>query len=176
MYCRGQLKNVAVDWKSQEYILTFATKQDIRQQIEEIQDAELDIQADIHREKRSNNANRYLWKLCTLIAEKVGGGLTKDDVYLSCLEDYGQYQICVIKEEALPKMKRLYKTISVDGKIWINGQEGIQIKCYYGSHLYDSYEMAKLLDGVVAKCHELKISTLPPEEIERLEKAWKPNV
>ena len=40
------------------------------------------------------------------------------------------------------------------------------------SHLYNSEEMARLIDGTVTEAKELGIETLPPLEIKRLQDEW----
>ena len=41
------------------------------------------------------------------------------------------------------------------------------------THLYDSKEMARLIDGTVSECKELGIETLTPRELEIMKGAWK---
>lgn len=41
-----------------------------------------------------------------------------------------------------------------------------------GSSDYDTKEMASLIDGVVSECRQMGISTLPPDEIERMKRNW----
>ena len=47
-----------------------------------------DVKIVKNREKRSNNANSYLWELCTQIGNVMN--LSKNEVYLQMLKDYGQ--------------------------------------------------------------------------------------
>ncbi len=48
-----------------------------------------------------------------------------------------------------------------------------KVMVYYGSSVYDSKEMAHLIDYIVSECKEQGIETLPPWEVERLKKEWK---
>jgi hypothetical protein len=43
-----------------------------------------------------------------------------------------------------------------------------------GSSEYDTKEMSRFIDGIVAEAKELGIETLPPAELETMMKAWKP--
>ena len=56
-----------------------------------------DVKITKHREKRSLNANSYLWKLVT----EIGNALSKskEEVYLQMLIDYGQSEMVSILSE-----------------------------------------------------------------------------
>jgi len=43
---------------------------------------------------------------------------------------------------------------------------------YYGSSVYDSKQMAALIDNLVQDAQALGIETLPPAEIARLNSQW----
>ena len=51
--------------------------------------------------------------------------------------------------------------------------ENVTIRCYYGSSVYNTKQMARLIDDVVSDCKEMGIETKPPEEIDRLVSLWK---
>lgn len=57
--------------------------------------------------------------------------------------------------------------VGEDGAYWY--------KVYRGSHTYDSKEMAQLLDGTIQEAKEQGIETKTPDEILRMEQAWRSN-
>ena len=77
METRGMLKNISV---LNNIEITFELDKDTSlSAIDELINKELDITAVKHREKRSLDANAYLWVLCQKIAEKINSN--KDNVY-----------------------------------------------------------------------------------------------
>lgn len=46
------------------------------------------------------------------------------------------------------------------------------VVAYYGSSSYDTFEMSRLIDEIVAEAKDLGIETMPPEELERLIQSW----
>ena len=121
-----------------------------------------------HREKRSLNANAYAWALIGKIANVLRA--TKEEVYFTMLERYGQSQIISVKSE-----------ISIEGFIKYSEPIGTRIengigftdyRVFKGSSEYDTREMAILIDGIISEAEELNIETLPPEEIQRLTEKW----
>ena len=73
-------------------------------------------------------------------------------------------------------MKELYRTCVDLGKVKVGAMEGHQLQVYYGSSTFDTKEMSVLLDGVVSECEAIGISTLTPNEIERMKQEWGVNV
>lgn len=136
-------------------------------ELEELQGADIDITIEKHRKKRSLNANAYLWVLCDKIAQKVGY-ISREDVYIDMLKNYGRFEDVLIREDAARSFMRMckYKEILYEMDGWTC------IRVYQGSHEYNSKEMSILVDGVVAEAQELGIETLTPDEIARMEATW----
>ena len=123
-------------------------------------------------EKRSLDANAYLWKLCDLIAGKIGS--SKEEVYENMLRSYG-----TIDDELPPIVVHSSADISKfqDHYLWFDSREldGKKFDCYLrikGSSEMDSKEMSHLIDGVIFEAKQLGIETLPPEEIQRMNERW----
>lgn len=117
-----------------------------------------------YREKRSLDANAYMWILCTKIAEVVRS--SKDEVYEEMIQKYGymsEITITVKSEVDMGRIQGHWKFIkeSQDGKF----------KAYQmirGTSDYDRAEMAHFIDMVVSEAKELDIETLPESEIRRM--------
>lgn len=122
-----------------------------------------------HKEKRSLNANAYLWVLVGKIADRLRA--SKDEVYLKCLKLYGQSEIVSVLSDI--DVRGYFKYFEEIGKGHVNGREFTHYKVFKGSSEYDSKEMAVLIDGVISEAKELDIETLPPHEIERMKQRWK---
>lgn len=144
--------------------------------IDKLKDVEIDVKLDKHREKRSLNANAYLWALCDKLAEKLK--ITDIEVYQKHIREVG------LRRQEIMSVKT-YSTISVAwgmlGKGWIseridfnkNKDEGLY-NFYYGSSSYNSKQMARLIDSIVEECKLQGIETMPPDNLKRMIDVWEP--
>ncbi|MDD7129839.1 MAG: hypothetical protein PUH91_13700 [Prevotella sp.] len=114
------------------------------------------------------------FKLTFEVAEDVTGSIQeKWDVYLQCLQRYSRaFTHVIVKENAVEKMKELYRTCVDLGTVTVNGQTGHQLQVYYGSSTFDSKEMSVFIDGIVSECKELGIETMTPRDLEVMKTAW----
>ena len=127
-----------------------------------------DVKIDKHREKRSLNANAYLWKLVTEIGNVLNK--SKEEVYLQMLIDYGQSEMVSILSEI--DVKGYFKYYKLAETSLLNGKEFNHYKIYKGSSEYDTKEMSILLNGVVQEAKNLGIKTKDDIELERLVEEW----
>ena len=127
-----------------------------------------DVKIDKHREKRSLNANAYLWKLVTEIGNILNK--SKEEVYLQMLIDNGQSEMVSILSEI--EVKGYFKYYKLAGTSILNGKEFNHYKIYKGSSEYDTKEMSILLNGVVQEAKNLGIKTKDDIELERLVEEW----
>lgn len=131
-------------------------------------DTVYDVKIDKHREKRSLNANAYLWKLVTEIGNILNK--SKEEVYLQMLIDYGQSEMVSILSEI--DVKGYFKYYKLAGTSILNVKEFNHYKIYKGSSEYDTKEMSILLNGVVQEAKNLGIKTKDDIELERLVEEW----
>lgn len=164
----GRVKNVTRDFLTDKLLITFEI--DTKPNFDELQ-GDLDIKAEKHRNRKSRNANSYLWKLLQLMAEATKSD--RETIYLEMLKRYSRaFTFLIVKESALERTMQEFRTCIDLGEVKVNGQEGHQLQVFFGSSTFDSKEMSVLIDGVVSEAKELGIETLPPYEIERLKKEW----
>lgn len=135
---------------------------------------ELSVEIKPYRARRSLDANAYCWVLCQKLSEKLN--CTKEDVYKEAIRKAGQFDFIAVTETATEQFIKAWQS---KGLGWyaeaseskIDGCKKVMV--YYGSSVYDSKEMAHLIDYIVSECKEQGIETLPPWEVERLKKEWK---
>lgn len=144
-------------------------------EIAELKDAvkagkKLDAEIKVYRNRRSTDANAYMWVLLSKIADVLHAD--KDEVYLNMLERYGTFTHIVVKPGVADRVKAEWRTVRELGEVTINGQTGIQLQCYFGSSTYNTKEMATLIDGVVSECKEMEIETMTPDELLVLKNTW----
>ena len=140
----------------------------------------LSLKVDKYRKKRSLDANAYLWKLCSLIAEKLsddGVPHSKVDIYQDAIKKVGIYRE---QGELDPNFSKTMRTAWEKlGVGWITEQvdfepdgERVIVRFYYGSSTYNSKQMCRVINWLVVECQQLGIETKPQEEIDSLLKSW----
>ncbi len=167
----GRIVNTG--YSGEDITITFTIKEraSVFHEYDKIRNCEkLKIKADKYREKRSLDANAYLWVLLQKMSEAL---LTdKWTMYLKMLKQYGQFTYIVVKPAAVEAVKKQWRECEEVGEIDVNGTKAVQMLCYYGSSTYDTREMAVLIDGVAGECKELGIETLPPDELRQMKERW----
>lgn len=172
MEVKGKVNGLTFNIKGEPILsLDIYEKNTLLREFDKLKDIEiLDIKIKKHRNKRSLNANAYCWVLLQKLAEALN--TSKDELYLVMLERYGQFTHIVVKPNVVDKVKEEWRTVRELGKITVNGKEGIQLQCYFGSSTYDTKEMATFIDGIVSECQTLGIETMTPNELEALKSSW----
>ena len=130
--------------------------------------------------RRSRNANSYLWELCSQMSEALsrnGAFVTKEDIYRQHIRDAGKSELVEVIADAAD---RLMQAWSGNGIGWFaerldaSDREGYCIVClYYGSSSYDTREMSRLLDSIVQDAKSIGISCGSDRELSLLKEAWK---
>lgn len=178
----GQVKDLSQDMRTGNTLLTLSIneKQSAMSLCDKLRDKKLSIEIKQYREKRSNEANAYMWVLCTKLAEersKDGTKVTKDDVYREQIRDLGIYRDYT--DLPLPEAKTLQTAWEMLGTGWITEQvdfsqngENVTIRCYYGSSQYNTKQMSRLIDNIVQDCHAVGIETRTPDEIANMISLW----
>ena len=131
------------------------------------QDREKVFDVTPHKEKRSLNQNALLWECLGQMASALRAD--KWDVYLQMLKRYGTYTYICVKPKAVEAVKKQWREVEEIGKIDINGQESVQLLCYFGSSTMNGQEFSVLLDGVVSEMKEMGLPT-PDRDFERIMK------
>lgn len=148
------------------------TKIEIKSWLDTQPDKEYEIKE--HRQKRSLDANGYLWVLISKIQDVIG--IPKEDIYRDMIKGVGVYEVVPIKNEAVNKFCEAWQKnglgwITETTKSKLDGYTNVL--AYYGSSEYDTKEMSRLIDGIVQECRELDIETKSDEEIKSLIESWK---
>lgn len=116
-----------------------------------------------YKEKRSLSQNAYAWKLITELANYQR--ISKEEMYLQMLKDYGQSEVVSILSEVIPT--GYFKYFEPIGTGIVNNKEFTHYKIYKGSSEFDSKEMNIFIDGIIQECKQVGIETLTPDEIAR---------
>ena len=140
-------------------------------------DTELDIVIKPWKEKRSLSANAYFHVLNDKLAKKLNISMARCKNIL--ISRYGVPETIdgeqiVYKSNAPASYMCELETIHTMPIKFSeeNGKEVTFYRVYRPTHLYNTAEMAALLDGTIAECKEQGIETLSPVELERIKQTW----
>lgn len=133
-----------------------------------------DLEVKEHREKRSLDANAYAWVLMDKLAEATH--LPKEDIYREAIRNIGgNTEIVCAKSAAAEKLRECW---SRNGLGWLTDEMPSKIPgctnvvLYYGSSTYDTKQMSRLIDNLVADCGALDIETLSPDRLAVMMQEW----
>ena len=173
----GRIGGVNIDFKTGKPLITFEINErnDFELMVDEMQKYEkLSLEVKPYRAKRSLDANAYCWVLIDRLAEKLND--TKENIYRQYITNIGgNSEIVCVKNNAVERLCECWRrnglgwqTDAFESKI-----EGCtNVILYYGSSVYDSAQMARLLDLIIQDCKAQGIPTETPDEIARLKAMW----
>lgn len=135
-----------------------------------------DIEIKQHRERRSLDANAYFHVLVGKIAEALNIGF--EDCKTNLVVEYGSFER---DEDGVKVGFKLPVSVDVS-KIYryvkcfdTREENGKRFNCYIvfkHTHLMDTKEMSRLIDGTVFEAKALGIETLPPQKLAALLEGW----
>lgn len=123
---------------------------------------------ELKRKKRSLDANAYLWKLSTEIANVLRA--EKESIYVDMLKKYGQSDVVSVLSTV--DVKGYFKYYDEFGKGYVNGKEFTHYRVYKGSSEYDVQEFSILLDGVIDEAKNLDIEVISERERSLMLEEW----
>ena len=127
----------------------------------------------IAAKRRSLSANAYAWALMNQLAAKINRPVL--DIYRDLIRDIGgSSAIVTLRADAARAFKNGWES---KGEGWqvhkIDDMPTPQgtfcsLQCWYGSSVFDSTQMHRLLELIVQECRQQGIPTMTPEEIAKL--------
>ena len=149
---------------------------DARKFVSEMKPKKYAVEIKEHRKKRSLDANAYAWTLIGKLAAKLstdGVVITPDQVYREAIRDVGDnYEVIPIRDDALERWQQIWTAkglgwvCEVIGKSKIDGYTNT--RCFYGSSVYDTAQMSRLISIIVDECKAAGVETMTPAELESL--------
>lgn len=170
----GTIEDISIDYKTQKpKILLVLNERESLSSIEELKEDKLSIEIKKYKNKRSLDANAYMWVLISKLEEKLN--ISKDIIYKDAIRNIGVYEVIPVKNEAV---ERFIEAWTKNGLGWVcettkSKLEGYtNILAYYGSSTYNTAEMSRLIDFVVQECKQLNIETMSRTELDSLIESW----
>ena len=168
MESKATLHGISRDYKTNKPIISFL--------VDSLQ-PEADLSGDLRltvrrwRERRSLDANGYMWVLLTQMALVLNS--TKEEVYEEMLDRYGKEfrdedggMVAVGVKKGLDMKKAGH---------WKHYKDDDTCAYWYllkGTSEYDTAEMSAFLDRIIEEAKELGIDTATPDEIERMKELY----
>lgn len=129
-----------------------------------------------YRERRSLDANAYMWVLVGKLSGKLG--LPPEEIYRAAIRDVGDnYEVMPVRNDALERWKAIWQS---NGLGWLCEEIGpskldgyTNVRNFYGSSTYDKAQMSRLIENIVQDCKAQCIETLTPAELARLTEEWR---
>ena len=129
-----------------------------------------------HRKKRSLDANAYAWVLLGKLAAAMSTEdvtFSPEELYREAIRDVGDnYEVIPIPDDHVERWKRAW---AVPGLGWICEVIGpskikgyTNTRCFYGSSVYDTAQMSRLIAIIVEECKAAGVETMTPEELARM--------
>lgn len=136
----------------------------------EYTDKDLTLKLSEWRNSRSKEANAYFWELCGKLAAKLHRSPT--EIYREIIKDVGgNYDVLCLQNKAVESFIKKWKS---HGLGWVCDTTASKLKgcttiiAYYGSSTYDTAQMSRLIELIIAECKSQGIETATPEELSLL--------
>ena len=171
---KANLTTLTIDPFAKRQLVTFSTTEDFRQRYDELKEKDLEVEIKIYRKKRSRNANSYMWTLLNKQAEIMN--ISSEKLYRLAIKEVGVFRdFPPLPEEEAKTLKTAWENLGLG---WFAekldySDEGVIVRCWYGSSTYNTKQMSRLLDYVIEDCRALGIETMTPAELAGLKDSWK---
>lgn len=124
-------------------------------------------------QKRSLTANAYAWTLMNQLAAKLNTPVL--EIYRNLIRDIGgSSTIITVRADAAKRFKinweakgEGWQCLKLDEMATPQGAF-YTLQCFYGSSVYDSAQMHRLIELIVQECQQQGIPTMTQEEISKL--------
>ena len=174
---RAILKQVNISTLEHRCTLSFEITDDFEDAAEicnRLYKEKCDLTVKKFTKKRSRDANAYCWALCEELAKVLQA--TKEEIYRQAIKEVGIFKDIELIEDAVSTMQTAW---GGNGTGWVSevvddgATEGYKlVRFYYGSSVYNSRQMGRLIDHLIEECKAQGIETEPPEIIALMKEEW----
>lgn len=168
----GTLKDLVM-LRNGHQLLTIELNCDFAPEYDDLRSKEVSVEIEVKRNKRSLDANGYLWVLCDKIADKIQS--TKTEIYQSAIREVGVFTDKIwMCREAVKTFTKVWNDEGIGYMVdELSERDGmVNLRCYYGSSSYNTKQMSRILDHIVREAKELGITTETPEQIRKMVSLW----
>lgn len=151
--------------------LTIDVYDDMRALYDKVKDLDVEIKITRRTQKRSLDANAYMWVLLDKLATETG--IPVKELYFDQLRNVGgNMEVYCGVPKAIDALCADWETRGTFGYPYdrfpskLDGCENVRL--YYGSSTFDSATMGRMIDNIVALCKDFDIEVLPDDELKSL--------
>ena len=111
------------------------------------------------KDKKTLQQNRYFWKLCTLIAEKMNKDTDIMDIYCRALEQASiKFDYIMALPEAEETLKKHYRVVKIIEEREYNGTLMYVYQLFSGSSKFNKEQEGKIIDYVLDLASKLELN------------------
>lgn len=128
--------------------------------LEEYKDKELTLTITDKKESKTNQQNRYAWKLISMIDNKINGYRSDEmQIYKMILKQASVNPIYLEGLQATQTaLERTFRIVEViERRVSQMGTETLLFKCYKGISLLTKEEMMNLIEVILQYCTEYEV-------------------
>lgn len=127
---------------------------------------------EIVKPQRSDQANRYMWELIGEISDR--SGVNRNDIYRQAVREAGVYQDVYVRTDDVQTYMNVWKRQGIGWFVDkdVEGDEWTSLRAYFGSSVYNSKEMSRIIDYVVEEAKTWNIETATPDELAKIKALW----
>lgn len=167
MIFRSKINSIQHDYTTNEYALILRIPKTSIEAADSLKDKDIEVEVKKYSPKRTQQANRLLWKCLGIFADAIG--VDNWAAYLYMLKRYGQFTQIEISKEAYETFKQYYRACEIIGET----ETRYIVNCYYGSHEYSTKDFSRLINGVIDEMNEMGLHLpMTEEELERSLALW----
>lgn len=171
MELTGKVVGMVRSLTSRKINITLEINEDATEAIQDLASIDqLDIVLKKHRNKRSLDANALMWVCFQQMADKVG--TDRWSIYMEMLRKYGLFTYIVAKPNAVEAVKRQWRETDEYDRIYINGEEAVQLRCYFGTSTYDSKDFSTFLEHIKDEMEEIGLQPPASQQMRRAIDQW----
>lgn len=177
MEITGTIKDFNLDYKTRKAIVTLLLDSRDLEQIEKLSKLEkLRVTIKKFFKKRSNDANKYFWKLLQELCELAE--IDTMEEYIRRVKELGIFRRFRIEKDNVDTFIKMWEDkgiawfCEIYDTEYIGNEEFKIINAYYGSSSFNTKQMCRLIDGLVQDCKSVGIETKPQKEIDSLLRSW----
>lgn len=162
----GKLRDLTIN-RDRTQNITVTVGADFRDEFDRLKDKILDITIKPHKEKRSKEANAFMWTVIDRIAEAMNED--KIEVYRNAIRHIGGVSepVCV-RNKAVSILRDSWESRGIG---WVTDTMDSKIEgcttviLYYGSSTYDSAQMSRLIDHLLQDAHDIGLVIEKPGDL-----------
>jgi hypothetical protein len=171
---KGRIKDMTFSLDG-ELNITVSVPRAHAEEVHKLRDLDVEVDIRKYKEKRSLSANGLAWAICSEIGQTMN--LPKEEVYRKAIREIGKFDVVRLRNGAVAS---LIENWGRQGVGWVADDMGESdakgyhdVFVYYGSSVYDTAEMSRLIDYLVDDAKQLGITLrASPREIAEAKRRW----